>query len=86
VNFPPSTDDPTGFHIHYIWSAHLDGPAFNSGLRSKDHILPYRPIICAPPPGEWTFTQPVSSDKKTVLANVSATLPKQAFCPGKVSF
>lgn len=86
MNFPPSTDDPVGFSIHYIWSAHIDGPSFHpTGLRSKEYILPYRPIICAPPTKEWTFSQTAynSSDnnKKTPLATIGATLPRRAFCP-----
>ncbi|KAI9469780.1 MAG: hypothetical protein EXX96DRAFT_623387 [Benjaminiella poitrasii] len=83
VNFPPSTDDPVGFSIHYIWSAHLDGPAYNPGLRSKEYVMPYRPIICAPPPSEWTIKQTVyqMSDKKSLIANAQAILPHHSFCP-----
>ncbi|KAI8639013.1 hypothetical protein BD408DRAFT_350762 [Parasitella parasitica] len=82
VNFPPSTDDPAGFSIRYIWSAHLDAPAFNPGIRSKEYIIPYRPIVCAPPTKEWTFTQTTYHlDKRTPLANVKAMLPRRAFCP-----
>jgi hypothetical protein len=84
VNFPPSTDDPVGFSIHYIWSAHLDGPAFSPGARSREYIMPYRPIICAPPTKEWVFTQTAHhSDKKTPIANVKTTLPRRAICPGR---
>ncbi|CEP07804.1 hypothetical protein [Parasitella parasitica] len=82
VNFPPSTDDPAGFSIHYIWSAHLDGPASNPGAHSKEYMMPYRPVICAPPTKEWTFTQTAYHlDKKTPLADVKAVLPRRAFCP-----
>ncbi|KAL9552848.1 hypothetical protein MBANPS3_003573 [Mucor bainieri] len=82
VNFPPSTDDPVGFSIHYIWSAHLDAPSFNPGARSKEYIMPYRPIVCAPPTKEWEFTQTTYQvDKKTPIANVKAKLPRRAFCP-----
>ncbi|CAO3612809.1 unnamed protein product [Mucor hiemalis] len=82
VNFPPSTDDPVGFSIHYIWSAHVDGPSFNPGLRSKEYIMPYRPIICAPPTKEWSFTQTAyNTDKRTAIAAITATLPRKAFCP-----
>lgn len=82
VNFPPSTDDPVGFSIRYIWSAHLDGPAYNPGARSKEYVMPYRPIICAPPTKEWAFTQTTyHMDKKTPIANVKAILPRKAICP-----
>ncbi|KAG1442534.1 hypothetical protein G6F56_011024 [Rhizopus delemar] len=81
VNFPPSTDDPVGFSIRYIWSSHLDGPAFNPGLRSKDYIIPYRPIISAPPTHEWSFTQTIQNDKRSPVGNVTAIVPRKAFCP-----
>ncbi|KAG1323821.1 hypothetical protein G6F62_009451 [Rhizopus arrhizus] len=82
VNFPPSSDDPPGFSIRYILSAHLDGPACNPGLRSKDYIVPYRPIISAPPTKQWSFTQSVvQSDKKSPIGNVTAHVPRSAFCP-----
>ncbi|KAG2224772.1 hypothetical protein INT45_005296 [Circinella minor] len=82
VNFPPSIDDPTGFSIHYIWSAHLDGAGFQPGLRSREYVLPYRPIICAPPSQEWYVKETLyKSDKKTPMAHVTALLPQHAFCP-----
>lgn len=83
MNFPPSTTDPVGFSINYIWSAHVDGPSYSPGIRSKEYVLPYRPIICAPAPKEWSFNQTLyGSDKKSPIANVTATLPRCAFCPG----
>lgn len=45
-------------------------------------MLPYRPIICAPPPKEWTLHETLyKSDRKTPLARIKAILPQQAFCP-----
>lgn len=84
VNFPPSTDDPIGFSIQYIWSAHLDGPSYNPGMRSKDYSMPYRPIVCAPPTKEWTYNQTITNDKRVPIAHVAAIMPRGAFCPGKV--
>ncbi|RCH96192.1 hypothetical protein CU097_014659, partial [Rhizopus azygosporus] len=82
VNFPPSSDDPPGFSIHYIWSAHLDGAASNPGIRSKDYVIPYRPIISAPPTKQWSFTQTLlHNDKKVPIANLTAFVPRKAFCP-----
>ncbi|KAI8090678.1 hypothetical protein BDF21DRAFT_411805 [Thamnidium elegans] len=81
VNFPPSSDDPVGFYIHYIWSAHVDGPSFNPGIRSKEYIMPYRPIICAPPNKEWTYSQTTYNDRRVPIAQVSAVMPRPAFCP-----
>ncbi|KAG2203455.1 hypothetical protein INT47_008182 [Mucor saturninus] len=81
VNFPPSTDDPVGFSIHYIWSAHLDGPSYNPGMQSKEYIMPYRPIVCAPPTKEWTFNQTIINDKRVPIAHVAAIMPRGAFCP-----
>lgn len=46
--------------------------------------MPYRPIICAPPTKEWSFTQTAyNTDKRTAIAAITATLPRKAFCPGK---
>ncbi|KAI9258553.1 hypothetical protein BY458DRAFT_460380 [Sporodiniella umbellata] len=81
VNFPPSTDDPVGFSMRYIWSAHLDGAGFNPGLRSKDYMIPYRPIIAAPAPEPWSFTQTLQNEKRTVMGHVTSFVPRQAFCP-----
>lgn len=38
-------EEPAGFGIRYIWTAQADGPAFQSGLKSREYITPYRPII-----------------------------------------
>ncbi|KAI8136534.1 hypothetical protein BJV82DRAFT_639877 [Fennellomyces sp. T-0311] len=82
VNFPPSVDDPLGFSIHYIWTAHVDGAGFQPGLRSREYILPYRPIICAPPPQEWSLSETLyKSDKKGPMARATAVLPQHVFCP-----
>ncbi|KAI8367527.1 uncharacterized protein BYT42DRAFT_586592 [Radiomyces spectabilis] len=81
VNFPPSVEDPAGFSIRYIWMAQLDGPGFRPGLRSKEYVMPYRPIICAPTPQPWDFSETFYKDKKTPIARVKANLPQQVFCP-----
>ncbi|KAG0172950.1 hypothetical protein DFQ30_009301 [Apophysomyces sp. BC1015] len=82
VNFPPSAEDPAGFSIRYIWSAHLDAPSAHPGLRSTEYTIPYRPIICAPPPAEWSYCETLYS-KKSPLAQVKANLPQQIFSPEK---
>lgn len=38
-------EEPAGFGIRYIWTAQADGPALQSGLKSREYITPYRPII-----------------------------------------
>jgi hypothetical protein len=38
-------EEPAGFGIRYIWTAQVDGPALQSGLKSREYITPYRPII-----------------------------------------
>lgn len=38
-------EEPPGFGIRYIWTAQIDGPGLQSGLRSREYITPYRPII-----------------------------------------
>ncbi|KAF7721344.1 hypothetical protein EC973_004844 [Apophysomyces ossiformis] len=49
VNYPPSVEDPPGFSIRYVWTAQIDGPGLQSGMRSKEYVTPYRPIIVATP-------------------------------------
>lgn len=38
-------EEPAGFGIRYIWTAQADGPALQSGLKSREYVTPYRPII-----------------------------------------
>lgn len=60
----------------------MDGAAVQPGLRSKEYMLPYRPIICAPPAKEWTLQETLyKSDRRTPLARIKAILPQQAYCP-----
>ncbi|KAG0743026.1 hypothetical protein G6F57_003038 [Rhizopus arrhizus] len=80
VNFPPSMDEPAGFGIRYIWSAQADGPALQSGIKSKDYITPYRPIIVSTPDKEWVYKTTVTKEKKA-LVEVQAKLDKQTYCP-----
>ncbi|RUS18198.1 hypothetical protein BC937DRAFT_89042 [Endogone sp. FLAS-F59071] len=83
VNFPPSLEEPSGFCVRYVWTAVVDGPALSSGLRSKEFVTPYRPIIVAPPEREWIFKATLTKEKKAI-AEVQAKLSKQAYCPGKL--
>lgn len=54
-------------------------------MRSKDYVIPYRPIISAPPTKQWSFTQTLlHNDKKVPIANLTAFVPRKAFCPGKI--
>jgi hypothetical protein len=38
-------EEPAGFGIRYIWTAQVDGPALQTGIKSREYITPYRPII-----------------------------------------
>lgn len=49
VNYPPSIDDPPGFSIRFIWTAHVDGAGGQPGFSSKRYVTPYRPLIGSPP-------------------------------------
>lgn len=49
VNYPPSMEEPKGFSIRYVWSAQVDGPALQSGIKSREYLTPYRPIIVSTP-------------------------------------
>ena len=42
-------EEPSGFAIRYIWTAQADGPALQSGTKSREYITPYRPIIISTP-------------------------------------
>lgn len=42
-------DEPAGFGVRFIWSAQADGPALQSGVKSKEYITPYRPILVSMP-------------------------------------
>jgi hypothetical protein len=82
VNFPPSTDDPSGFSIRYVWRAFLDGPANHPGFQSEEYTTIYRPLISAPSPTPWTFQETLYKEpKKSALAIATASLSAQVFCP-----
>ncbi|CAO3649124.1 unnamed protein product [Cunninghamella blakesleeana] len=81
VNYPPSMEEPPGFGIRYIWSVHVDGPGLQSGLKSKEYITPYRPIIVATEAKDWTYRTTLMRDKKQPLAEVRGKLYKQSYCP-----
>ncbi|KAI8979985.1 hypothetical protein BDB01DRAFT_251189 [Pilobolus umbonatus] len=81
VNYPPSMEEPAGFSIRYIWSAQADGPGLQSGLKSREFITPYRPIIVSVADKEWVYKTTLMKDKKQALAEVQAKLYKQTFCP-----
>ena len=42
-------EEPKGFSIRYVWTAQVDGPALQSGIKSREYLTPYRPIIVATP-------------------------------------
>ncbi|CDH60076.1 hypothetical protein RO3G_02051 [Lichtheimia corymbifera JMRC:FSU:9682] len=82
VNFPPSVNEPAGCSIQYLWTAHVDGAAFQPSIRSKQYSTPFRPIICAPMPvpcalEDWLY----KSDMRTPYAYAKVLLSKQVFCP-----
>ncbi|CAO3654225.1 unnamed protein product [Cunninghamella echinulata] len=81
VNYPPSMEEPPGFGIRYIWSVHVDGPGLQSGLKSKEYITPYRPIIVSTEAKEWTYKTTLLRDKKQPIAEVHGKLYKQSYCP-----
>ncbi|KAI7876923.1 hypothetical protein K492DRAFT_134714 [Lichtheimia hyalospora FSU 10163] len=81
VNYPPSMEDPAGFAIRYVWTAQADGPALQSGIKSREYITPYRPIIISTPDKEWTYRKTLMKDKKHAIAEVQAKLYKQSYCP-----
>jgi hypothetical protein len=80
----------TGFDLCFftiVWSAQVDGPGLQSGLRSKEYLTPLRPIIVAPPSQEWVYKATLFKERKsTAIAEVQAKLPKQTFCPGEFVF
>ncbi|KAI8644717.1 hypothetical protein BD408DRAFT_339928 [Parasitella parasitica] len=81
VNYPPSMEEPKGFSIRYVWTAQVDGPALQSGLKSREYLTPYRPIIVSTPDRQWEYRKTLMRDKKTILADVIAKLAKQSYCP-----
>ncbi|KAI8333051.1 hypothetical protein BC941DRAFT_434971 [Chlamydoabsidia padenii] len=81
ANYPPSMEEPPGFGIRYIWTAQVDGPGLQSGLRSREYITPYRPIIVSTEEKEWTYRTTLARDKKQALAEVRGKLYKQCYCP-----
>jgi hypothetical protein len=42
-------EEPKGFSIRYVWTAQVDGPALQSGIKSREYLTPYRPIIVSTP-------------------------------------
>ncbi|ORX48048.1 hypothetical protein DM01DRAFT_1310025 [Hesseltinella vesiculosa] len=80
VNYPPSMEEPPGFGIRYIWTAQIDGPGLQSGLRSREYITPYRPIVLATEPKEWACRSTLVKDKKPYV-EAQAKLVKQCYCP-----
>ncbi|KAI8644917.1 hypothetical protein BD408DRAFT_339711 [Parasitella parasitica] len=81
VNYPPSMEEPAGFGIRYIWTAQVDGPALQSGLKSREYITPYRPIIVSIADKEWIYKTTLMKGKSQALAEVQAKLYKQTYCP-----
>ncbi|KAI8970415.1 hypothetical protein BDF20DRAFT_826464 [Mycotypha africana] len=84
VNYPPSMEEPAGFGVRYIWTAIADGPALQSGIKSREYITPYRPIIVSSPDKEWVYKTTLIKDKKQPLAEVQAKLDKQTYCPDEL--
>ncbi|KAI9021019.1 hypothetical protein CLU79DRAFT_703359 [Phycomyces nitens] len=80
-NYPPTIEEPSGFHIRFIWSAQIDGPGLESGLKSKDYVTPYRPVLISTPDKEWIFKTTLIKDKRIPLAEVQAKLDRQSYCP-----
>ncbi|KAI8098056.1 uncharacterized protein B0P05DRAFT_576881 [Gilbertella persicaria] len=76
----PSMEEPAGFAIRYIWTAQVDGPALQSGLKSREYVTPYRPIIVSIEDKEWVYKTTLK-EKKQALAEVQAKLFKQTYCP-----
>ncbi|KAI9271092.1 hypothetical protein EDC94DRAFT_597097 [Helicostylum pulchrum] len=81
VNYPPSMEEPKGFSIRYVWTAQVDGPALQSGVKSREYLTPYRPIIVSTPDREWQFRKTLTKDKRTPVIEVAAKLLKQSYCP-----
>ncbi|KAI9497129.1 hypothetical protein BDB00DRAFT_757076, partial [Zychaea mexicana] len=87
VNYPPSIEDPPGFGIRYVWTAHIEGPGGHPGITSKKINTPYRPIIASPPDKEWVYRTNLSRDVSSIgkkqhsVAHVLAKLNKQCYCP-----
>ncbi|KAI7903975.1 uncharacterized protein BX663DRAFT_505957 [Cokeromyces recurvatus] len=84
VNYPPSMEEPAGFGIRFIWTAQADGPALQSGLKSREFITSYRPIIVSLAEKEWVYKTTLMKDKKQALAEVQAKIDKQTYCPDEV--
>lgn len=42
-------EEPKGFSIRYVWTAQVDGPALQTGVKSREYLTPYRPIIVSTP-------------------------------------
>ncbi|KAI9315860.1 hypothetical protein BX666DRAFT_2019552 [Dichotomocladium elegans] len=81
VNYPPSAEEPHGFTIRYVWCAQADGPALKTGLKSREYITPYRPIMLSTADKEWVYRETLMKDKKHALVEVQTKLYKQSYCP-----
>lgn len=71
--------------MQYLWTAHVDGAAFQPSIRSKQYSTPFRPIICAPLPvpcalEDWLY----KFHNCTPYAHAKVLLSQQVFCPGKI--
>jgi hypothetical protein len=73
VNYPPSMEEPKGFSIRYSWTAQIDGPALQSGLKSREYLTPYRPIIVATP-GKVIFLLRNIPQKKSIHSLIEVYL------------
>ncbi|KAI9267341.1 hypothetical protein BY458DRAFT_490497 [Sporodiniella umbellata] len=82
VNYPPSIEEPAGFHIRYIWTAQLIGAGLESGIKSSEYYTPYRPLLVCALERECAFKTTVyTKDKSKAVARVEARMLKQCFCP-----
>ncbi|KAG1451051.1 hypothetical protein G6F46_011313 [Rhizopus delemar] len=82
VNYPPSIEEPKGFHIRYIWTAQLIGAGLESGIKSSEYYTPYRPLLVCAKDRETVYKTTVyTKDKLKPVAKVEARLLKQCYCP-----
>ncbi|RCH80162.1 hypothetical protein CU098_002657, partial [Rhizopus stolonifer] len=82
VNYPPSIEEPAGFHIRYIWTAQLIGAGLESGIKSSEYYTPYRPLLVCAKERESSYKTTVyTKDKSKPVAKVEARMLKQCFCP-----
>ncbi|ORE07031.1 hypothetical protein BCV72DRAFT_227346 [Rhizopus microsporus var. microsporus] len=82
VNYPPSTEEPKGFHIRYIWTAQLTGAGLESGIKSSEYYTPYRPLLVCVKDHECVYRTTVYTKERTKpVARIEARLPKQCYVP-----